>query len=226
VGRTAILLSFDLIIFVIGGNILGIPLIFIMQYTLTLKPWSVPPFLPSSIFVIGNNCVVARTYHYLKWPSFTGLIGLVCLILVFYDGQYKRLACEQANHEGKSFLINPGTDAENNLVNCDNHNGDKYDANAPLLRDTNPNSRTRRSVDKISGQQTTNSGVNFANEGGVADMDPRVVRVGSFDNSASASANIGASSSTRPSESWGSSQNVSRCLSLSVIVCLIVPLLS
>lgn len=132
--------------------------------------------------------------------SLAGLIGLVCVILIFYDGQYKRLACERANAEGKAFLVDT-TDAEGNhdaaVANPVHDDSAQYNASAPLLRDRRVHQSNQ-------------------NEG---DVDSRVVRVGSVDNS------IGfhqGPSSARPSESWSSpSHNVSVNF-LHVFVCLSV----
>lgn len=71
----------------IGGNLIGIPFVIILQVLIDAPNWGPPPFYPSNFFAIA--LVVFAT----------GMLSL-------YNGQYKRLECER----NKSISVKPVSD--------------------------------------------------------------------------------------------------------------------
>lgn len=65
----------------IGGNVVGIPIILILQVLLKAEAWGPPPFLPSNVFMLS-------------------LLLVAIASLFFYNGQYYRLQCEQRGDGG------------------------------------------------------------------------------------------------------------------------------
>jgi hypothetical protein len=77
-----------------GGNVVGIPFIFIVQVLLSSKKWGPPPFIPSNIFIQGKpgchttewnttNVIILQYIHNTMTHVLTDILYLCCIKL--YD---------------------------------------------------------------------------------------------------------------------------------------------
>eukprot|EP00602_Paraphysomonas_sp_CaronLab_P009569 CAMPEP_0185020156 /NCGR_PEP_ID=MMETSP1103-20130426/2757_1 /TAXON_ID=36769 /ORGANISM="Paraphysomonas bandaiensis, Strain Caron Lab Isolate" /LENGTH=490 /DNA_ID=CAMNT_0027550885 /DNA_START=215 /DNA_END=1687 /DNA_ORIENTATION=- len=74
----------------VGGNIIGIPCIFIAQYLIGWRSWGPLPFTPSNVFI-------------------QAVFLFTLLVLYFYNGEYKRMNCDNV----------PADEREDTTMFCD-----------------------------------------------------------------------------------------------------------
>jgi hypothetical protein len=85
----------------LGCNILGLGFIFAIQYLIEVPRFGPPPLLPSNFFILGVLIIAA-------------------VLLLFYNGEYKRLKHEKLeNLSGNSFILDSSQNGESLLTIVD-----------------------------------------------------------------------------------------------------------
>ncbi len=82
-----------------GANVLAVFFVFITQALLEEDNWGPAPFSPSSLFIAGET--TPPLPRLLRSPVLflAGVILLSCVLIVFYEGQYKRLQNDLNTHQ-------------------------------------------------------------------------------------------------------------------------------
>jgi hypothetical protein len=94
------LLSFFLCFLRLGCNVLGLGFIFAVQYLIEVPRFGPPPLLPSNFFILGVLIVAA-------------------ILLLFYNGEYKRLKHEKLEHLSEnSFILGSSTENGESLLDA------------------------------------------------------------------------------------------------------------
>ena len=86
-----------IIVCLLGGNVLGIGMVFLLQALISMPPFGPPPFTPSNVALLGKLYQIANSTRNssLCCVFLSAILLFAVFVLAFYNGKYKRMHLER-----------------------------------------------------------------------------------------------------------------------------------